>query len=270
MTSSKDARADTLPDLRDDYDLLRKAIKDAGATALSYFQSSTPVYHKRDGSEVTDADLAVDAQLHAELYTPRPAYGWLSEETLDDPSRLDARRVWIVDPIDGTRAFILDKHQWVISAALVEDGEPLVAAVYNPVKDELFAACRGRGAELNGKTARVSGKSNLHGAHILTPKRVAKRAGWHEPGEPEVETSFVYSIAYRMALVGAGRADGLISPGRKSEWDVAAGTLIVQEAGGEVSSSDGSAYRFNKREPTCDGTVAGAAGIHGELLAAGR
>lgn len=270
MTSLNDARNGGLPDLSEDYDLLLNAIRDAGATALSYFRRDTPVYHKADGSEVTDADLAVDARLHAELCTTRPAYGWLSEETTDAPERLAAKRVWIVDPIDGTKAFIQDREQWVISVALVEDGAPVVAAVYNPARDELFAGFRGHGAELNGAPARVSDTDDLHGAHVLAPKGVAKRAGWHEPGEPEVTTTFVYSIAYRMCLVGAGRADGLIAKGRKSEWDVAAGTLIVQEAGGRVTSTDGSAYRFNKREPVFDGTIAAPLGLHAQLLAAVR
>jgi len=309
MISPIERGSNGLPDLRQDHDLLLRAVKDAGATALNYFRCKTPVYRKSDGSEVTDADLAVDAQLHAELCTPRPTYGWLSEETLDDLARLDAPRVWIVDPIDGTTAFIQDRHQWVISAALVEDGAPVAAVIYNPVLDELFSACRGMGAELNGVSAKTSQLTDLHGAHILAPKGVARKAGWDKPGEPEVITTFVYSIAYRMALVGAGphilapkgvarkagwdkpgepdvittfvysiayrmalvgagRADGLISKGRKSEWDVAAGALIVQEAGGRVTSTGGTAYSFNKRDPVCDGTIAAPPTLHGKLLAA--
>jgi len=268
MMTRADADIGAPADLMADYDLLRQAVKAAGATALEYFRCDTPVYHKTDGSEVTDADLAVDAQLHAALQTPRPGYAWLSEETPDDAARLDAKHVWIVDPIDGTRAFVLDKPQWVISAALVADGEPVAAAVFNPAFDEFFAACRGCGAELNGAPIRVTQIADLHGAHILTPKSVAKRAGWLSPGEPEVETSFVYSIAYRMALVAAGRVDGVIATGQKSEWDVAAGALIVQEAGGRVTSGAGAPYRFNKRAPVFDGTVAAAPDLHGKLLAA--
>jgi len=270
MISPNDAGNGGLPDLQDDYALLCEAVVEAGATALSYFRQNTPVYKKSDGSEVTDADLAVDTQLQSALCAERPGYGWLSEEAVDDPARLEARRVWIVDPIDGTRAFILDKEQWVISAALAEDGEPVIAAVYNAAREELFTARRGCGAAFNGLPAHVSAQDDLHGAHILAPKSVAKRAGWHEPGEPEVETTFVYSIAYRMVLVAAGQADGLISTGQKSEWDVAAGTLIVQEAGGRVTSTAGQAYTFNKPEPLCDGTVAAPPRVHGKLLAALR
>ena len=124
MTSPNDARNAGQPDLSEDHDMLLRVIRDAGATALKYFRRDTPVYHKGDGSEVTDADLAVNAELHAKLRTPRPGYGWLSEETVDTPERLRARRVWIVDPIDGTKAFIQDREQWVISVALVEDGAP--------------------------------------------------------------------------------------------------------------------------------------------------
>lgn len=268
MTSTKNTGPDRLPALRDDHDLLREAVEAAGATALGYFRKDTPVARKPDGSEVTDADLAVDARLHDALCTARPGYGWLSEESADDRARLDAERVWIVDPIDGTRAFIQDRDQWVIAAALVEMGAPVAAAIYNPVRAELFTACRGHGAALNGAPVHVTARNDLHGARILTPRGVARRAGWLEPGDPEVETTFVYSIAYRMALVAAGRADGLISTGEKSEWDVAAGTLIVQEAGGSATSVKGAPYEFNKRSPVCDGTVAASPALHGMLLAA--
>ncbi len=255
-----------LPPLQDDYALLVSAVRAAGATALSYFNRNTPVYRKPDGSEVTDADLAVDAELRAGLAGARPGYGWLSEESADDPARLEAQRVWIVDPIDGTRAFVLDKPQWVISAALVEAGQPVAAAIFNPSRDEMFTAFLGEGAQFNDAPIKVSGCDALHGAHILTPASVAKRAGWSAADAPDVETSFVYSIAYRLGLVAAGRADGLISLGRKSEWDVAAGTLIVQEASGRVTSTAGAAYQFNKPEPVCEGTLAAPAKLHGELV----
>jgi myo-inositol-1(or 4)-monophosphatase len=266
----EEGSGNALPPLTDDFALLAAAVRSAGATALGYFNRDTPVYRKRDGSEVTDADLAVDAELRAALVGERPGYGWLSEESADDPARLDARRVWIVDPIDGTRAFVLDKQQWVISVALVEGGQPVAAAIYNPSRDEMFTACLGEGAQFNGTTIEVSRHDALHGAHILTPASVAKRAGWSGPGAPDVETSFVYSIAYRLALVAAGRADGLISLGRKNEWDVAAGTLIVQEAGGLVTTTAGVDYAFNKPAPVCDGTVAAPERLHGALVLALR
>ncbi len=255
-----------LPPLRDDFALLVQSVRSAGATALGYFNRNTRVYRKRDGSEVTDADLAVDAELRGALAGQRPGYGWLSEESADDPARLEARRVWIVDPIDGTRAFVLDKQQWVISAALVEAGQPVAAAIYNPSRDEMFTACRGEGAQLNDASIEVSRHDELNGAHILTPGNVAKRAGWRGADAPDVETTFVYSIAYRLGLVAAGRADGLISLGRKSEWDVAAGTLIVQEASGRVTTTTGAAYRFNKPEPVCEGTLAASVKLHDELV----
>jgi len=272
MTSATttDGAGGGLPRRDDDFALLVDAVRAAGATALSYFNRDTPVYHKRDGSEVTDADLAVDAQLRAALVGARPGYGWLSEESADDRARLEARRVWVIDPIDGTRAFVLNKTQWVISTALVEDGQPVAAAIYNPSHDEMFTACRGEGARLNGSAIEVSRHDALHGAHILTPASVAKRAGWRGPDAPVVETSFVYSIAYRLGLVAAGRADGLISLGRKSEWDVAAGTLIVQEAGGLVTTTAGGGYAFNKPEPICEGALAAPAKLHKELMLALR
>lgn len=264
-TNEHEGAGNALPPLQDDFALLVDAVRAAGATALGYFNRNTPIYYKHDGSEVTDADLAVDAELRAALLDRRPGHGWLSEESADDPARLQARRVWIVDPIDGTRAFVLDKTQWVISAALVEDGQPVAAAICNPSHGEMFTACRGKGAQLDGAAIAVSGHDELHGAHILAPAGVARRAGWCGRDAPQVKTTFVHSIAYRLALVAAGRADGLISLGRKSEWDVAAGTLLVREAGGRVTSVAGASYRFNKPDPVCEGALAAPARLHGEL-----
>lgn len=266
----KHGAGETPANLESDHALLIGAVKAAGATALNYFHRDTPVYRKRDGSEVTEADLAVDRELRTALLEARPAYGWLSEESADDPARLQARRVWIVDPIDGTRAFVLDKEQWVISAALVDSGQPVAAAIYNPLKQSMFTALRSDGARLDGSPIRVNSREDLHGAHILTPSNVARRAGWQGPDAPVVETSFVYSIAYRLALVAAGHADGLISLGQKSEWDVAAGTLIVQEAGGRVTTTTGEEYTFNKPDPICEGALAAPAKLHGELVQAVR
>lgn len=256
------------PSLDDDFRLLRSAVQAAGATALSRFRRGPRVMRKPDGSEVTEADLAVNDELHDALCVARPDYGWLSEESPDDQARLDAERVWIVDPIDGTRAFILGKAEWAISAALVEAGEPVLAALYNPATNEFFSASRCGGATVNGAPARVSDLDDLHGAHILTTGGVAKRAGWHGEDAPQVETSFVYSIAYRLALVASGRADGMFSPGQKSEWDIAAGVLIVQEAGGRVTTPSGEAHRFNKPAPVCDGALAAPRQLHGTLLSA--
>ena len=149
------------PSLEEDYALLKKAAREAGELALTYFRKSILVKKKIDGSEVSEADLALDVALKLELHTPRPDYGWLSEETEDDPERLKRRRVWLVDPIDGTNAFLRHLPEWTVSAALIEDGVPVLGVVFNPATHEFFHAMKGKGAFLNDEPIAASSKDSL-------------------------------------------------------------------------------------------------------------
>lgn len=217
---------------------------------------------KPDGSEVSDADLAVDRFLKETLRGARPAYGWLSEESEDDPARLAAERLWIVDPIDGTYAFLKGEAEWTVCAALAERGAVTLAAVYNPASGELFTASAGGGAALNGRPLRVRDADRLEGARLAGSRSLFHHKGlWDDPWPP-MDVFWVYSIAYRLSLVAAGRAEGTASLTLMSEWDVAAAALLVQEAGGVITQATGEPLAFNKPVPRVTGVVAAGPGLH--------
>lgn len=251
--------------LEEDYALLKKAAREAGELALTYFRKSILVRKKIDGSEVSEADLALDVALKLELHTPRPDYGWLSEETEDDPERLKHRRVWMVDPIDGTNAFLRHVPEWTVSAALVEDGVPVLGVVFNPATQEFFHAMRGKGAFLNDEPITVSKKSTLDGALLIASGGLFKKKIWKEPW-PEVKSRWVNSVAYRLALVACGRADATISLSAKSEWDLAAGALIVEEAGGVITDHHGKVHCYNCALPRLPSLVASGKELHPLLI----
>lgn len=253
------------PSLEEDYALLKQAVRDAGELALTYFRKSIMVKKKIDGSEVSEADLALDVALKLELHAPRPDYGWLSEETEDDPERLTRRRVWVIDPIDGTSAFLRHVPEWTVSAALVEDGVPVLGIVFNPATKEFFHAIRGRGAFLNDQPIKASEKDRLDGALLIASGGLFKKKIWKEPW-PEVKTRWVNSVAYRIALVACGRADATISLSTKCEWDLAAAAILVEEAGGAITDHHGKAHRYNLASPRFPSVVASGKALHPLLI----
>jgi myo-inositol-1(or 4)-monophosphatase len=251
--------------LDEDYRLLKAAVEEAGKLAHSYFRQEVAVRRKKDGTEVSDADIAVNEALKERLLGGRPDYGWLSEESEDDATRLERRLVWMVDPIDGTNAFLRHIPEWTISAALVQEGKPVAGAVFNPATGEFFHAIRGRGAFLNGTQIKVTGRETLEGALFIASGGLFKKRIWKEPW-PGVESRWVNSVAYRLALVAAGRADATVSLSAKCEWDLAAGVLIVEEAGGVVTDHHGHAFRFNLPIPRFPSLVAASPGLHAKLI----
>jgi len=254
-----------VPSLEEDYALLKTAVRDAGELALTYFRQQILVNRKPDGSEVSEADLAVDTALKLDLHTRRPDYGWLSEESEDDQERLNCRRVWMVDPIDGTNAFLRHLPEWTVSAALVEDGVPVLGAVYNPATQEFFRAMKGNGAFLNDQPIAASTKTTLDGALLIASGGLFKKKIWKEPW-PEVKSKWVNSVAYRLALVACGRADATISLSAKSEWDLAAAALIVEEAGGIITDHHGGIHRYNRASPRLPSLVASGKAMHPLLI----
>ncbi len=254
-----------LPSLEEDYALLKLAARDAGELALTYFKQQILVNRKPDGSEVSEADIAVDTALKLDLRTKRPDYGWLSEETEDDPQRLNCRRVWMVDPIDGTNAFLRHVPEWTVSAALVEDGVPVLGVVFNPATGEFFHAMRGKGAFLNDTPIAASKKSTLDGALLIASGGLFKKKIWKEPW-PEVKTRWVNSVAYRLALVACGQADATISLSAKCEWDLAAAAVIVAEAGGAVTDHHGEPHVYNRPTPRFPSLVASGKALHPLLV----
>jgi myo-inositol-1(or 4)-monophosphatase len=237
-------------------DRLASAVREAGALALHMFRGRPASWIKGASSPVSEADLAVDALLRERLLAIRDA-GWLSEETEDDPARLQRAEVWVVDPIDGTRAYLAGLAEWVIAAALVRFGRPLVAALYAPVSDELFLSVAGGGATLNGAPIRASTGDQLAGATFSGAKR---RLDSLAAVEPRIVTApRIPSLALRLARVATGALDGTFAASNSHDWDLAAADLLVHEAGGLVTSLTGESLIYNRPDP-----------VHGALVAAGR
>ena len=243
-----------------DLDLLENAVRTAGKIALKFFSGQYRRWNKPGGSPVTEADLAVDHFLKEELCRARPDYGWLSEESPDDPARLMARRVFVVDPIDGTVAFMKGRPHFTICAAMVEHNRPLAGVVFNPARDECFSAALGQGARLNGTPIQTSGRTQIENSRILGNRQVF--AGW-----PTVHVESFSSIAYRVALVAEGRFDAMISLTNKRDWDLAAADIILGEAGGRLVDGDGAPLVYNSPAAHQGATVAAGAGLIQPLLA---
>jgi myo-inositol-1(or 4)-monophosphatase len=254
-----------MTDLTHDFDLLRESAREAAALALSYRNRPIARERKADGSVVTEADKAVDRLLAARLKDARPDYGWLSEESLENERRLSARRVWIVDPIDGTSAFVEGGEDWTVALCLAEDGVPVLSAVVNPVRGEFFEARAGEGAFLNGERIFPSGQRELSGARVAVSPWPLAKGTWRPPWPGAVAIG-VNSSLYRLALIASGRADASFALNPKWEWDIAAGALLVSEAGGTVTGKTGVPLTFNSAEAKVAGIVAAAPALHGLLI----
>jgi myo-inositol-1(or 4)-monophosphatase len=226
-----------------DLDLLRDAAREAGEVAMRHYRRDPRTWAKGK-SIVSEADLAVDSLLKDRLRTARPDYGWLSEETADGPERLGLRRVFVVDPIDGTRNFLEGGREWTVSLAVVEDGRPVSAVLFAPVLDQLHEAGAGLGARLNGEPTRVSGEADLAAARAASPRRYAGPLA-EAAGIPREAIRFVPSLAYRFALVAAAELDFAVGGSGSHDWDIAAADLIVHEAGGALTGLDGRPLRYN-------------------------
>ncbi|WP_298438248.1 3'(2'),5'-bisphosphate nucleotidase CysQ [uncultured Jannaschia sp.] len=251
----------------DDAALLEEAARAAGAIARRHFGTGPECWDKGEGQgPVTEADLEIDAMLRDMLTAARPDYGWLSEESPDGPERLERRRVFVVDPIDGTRAFIAGETSFSHALAVVEDGVPHAAAIHLPLKDRMYVAARGHGATRNGCTIAPSGRDGWDGARVLGAKANFHPDRWRA-GRPPVKAGFVPSLAYRLALVAEGRFDAMLTLRPSWEWDIASGALIVAEAGGTVHDRRGAALRFNNAHPQVDGVVAGTPSVQAAMIA---
>jgi len=254
-----------VPDDADDGGLLVASVKEAGAIARKYFGGQFKSWHKSHGNPVTDADIEIDAFLKTTLLAARPSYGWLSEETADDPARLTRQRIFVVDPIDGTYGFVKRRPHFTIVASVVTSGRPVAAAIYNPITEEMFSGTEGGGAHVNGSVLHVSAKSEFEHSRLLAGRDFIDDARWPTPW-PALTVESRASIAYRMALVAKGEFDAMISLSDKSDWDLAAGDLIVREAGGRVTSQDGAMLRYNQPRPVQKGVVCAGPALHARLL----
>jgi myo-inositol-1(or 4)-monophosphatase len=242
---------------------LAACVRDAGALALSMFGAPLKTWTKGASSIVSEADIAVDDILRERLSVAAPGIAWLSEESADDPVRLDAKRVWIVDPIDGTRGYIAGAPDWAVSAALIENGRPIAACLFAPVSDEFFMAVGGCGATRNGVPIATSQGAGLAGARIAGPKNFLERLG---KITPFTITPRLHSLALRLARVAEGSIDAAVAGGHSHDWDLAAADLLVHEAGGALTPFEGEPLRYNCPVPRHAMLVAAGRARHAALL----
>ncbi len=248
--------------------LLVEAARRASKIALPLAGGAAKSWEKR-GNEgpVTEADLAINQMLLAFLRSERPDYGWLSEESEDDPSRLEKHSCFVIDPIDGTRSFMNGDNTWAHSFAVTKDGLPYAAVVYLPAFDYLYAAQLGKGAFLNHKPISVSTQRALDNANVLAARPAQQAQFWRNATVPGFTRHHRPSLAYRLALVAEGRFDAMITFRNSWEWDICAGALIAAEAGAIVSDRTGRKLSFNQKRPLTKGAIAAAPLLHNDIIA---
>ena len=251
-------------DRGDDLALLVRATRAAGGLAMHHFERGVTAWEKSPGHPVCDADIAVDDYLKAQLLGSRPGYGWLSEETGDAPNRLAQDRVWVVDPIDGTRDFLRQRTGWAVSVALVEAGKVVLGALAAPARQQLFVGVRGRGSHCNGRRLGVTGRSVLAGLAMPADPQGLTAAFWPERWDA-IAVEKPNSLALRIAKVAAGEADAFIEGRTIAEWDIAAAALILTEAGGMITDRGGAAIRYNQVVPEVRGLVAATPALHDDV-----
>jgi myo-inositol-1(or 4)-monophosphatase len=250
---------------RDDLALIREAALTAGRTALQARADGLKILSKADGSPVTDADIAIDTFLKQTLLAARPDYGWLSEETADDPARLARRSLFVVDPIDGTSAYLKGRPWFTVCIAVVQDGQPIAAIVHAPQLDETYEAVTGGGAWLNGGPIRPSGRMQLEGCAMLGSAKLFADPRWPRPWPP-MRIAVRSSIAYRIALVACGAFDAALALGPKHDWDLAAADLIAREAGACIGDHHGRRFAYNRPAARQAGLLCATPGLHELIL----
>jgi len=236
-------------------------VREAGHIARKFYGGDYKRWSKEGGSPVTEADLAVNKYLHDHLTAARPHYGWLSEENTDDPARLARREVFVIDPIDGTVAFLKNRPHFTICAAVVVEGRPCCGVVYNPISDELYSARTGAGAHRNGQPIHVSGRDRLADCAMLGDRTQLTQAPW-----PSMHVQNRNSVAYRLVLVADGSADASVSLTAKRDWDLAAADIILSEAGGRLTDTSGSVLTYNRPVTRQSSLIAANPKLHTEIL----
>lgn len=252
-----------------DLSLLVDAAQEAGRIASRYFQHGADRWDKPAGAgPVTEADLAVNSMLSSELRNARPDFGWLSEESEDGPDRTQNDSVFIIDPIDGTRSFIEGSRAWAHSLAVARDGVVTAAVVYLPMLDKLYSAEAGGGATLNGERIAASCHATPSGATLLAAKPALAPLNWASGTPPPFKREHRPSLAYRLCLVAEGRYDAMLTLRKTWEWDIAAGDLVLREAGAVTSDRRRNRLRFNNRQPQVDGCAAAGPMLHASMMEA--
>jgi myo-inositol-1(or 4)-monophosphatase len=252
--------------MNEDLALIGEAALAAGGLARDLRARGLDVKWKAGNSPVTNGDLAVDAMLKDRLLAARPDYGWLSEETADNTERLAKRRVFNVDPIDGTFAYLKGKPWYGVCIAVIDGDRPSAGVVYMPELDELYAAAAGEEAMLNGAPIHPSPQTELEGCAMLGDRKMFAHPAWPTPW-PAMQIETRNSIAYRMCLVASGAFDACLAPSPKHDWDVAAPDLICTEAGAVVTDHKGRTFRYNQPVPSQPALVCAGPRLHPLLLA---
>jgi myo-inositol-1(or 4)-monophosphatase len=237
-----------------DADLLTRTVREAGALARTMYRTDIKQWTKGASSPVSEADIAVDELIRQRLQAATPDYGWLSEESVDDRIRLDRQRVWIVDPIDGTRAYLGGRQDWSVSVALVEGGRPKLAAVYAPVTDEFFFASEGGGATLNGQAIVATAGEAFDIDRMAGPHFLLNRV--RGTSSPELRNYKIGSLALRISRVAEGALDAAFVGGNSRDWDLAAADLLLSEAGGRLTTLRGDLLTYNRVEVTHETLIA--------------
>ena len=260
--------SDPALDLAGARQILAATLREAGGIALRTFQTPVKSWLKDHASPVSEADIAVDDFLRARLAGPGSGCGWLSEETADDGSRRQARRLWIVDPIDGTRSYLAGRPDWVISAALVDDGRPVLAGVFAPVTDELFLGTAGAGATRNGAPIKASAGDRLDGVRVAGPKRLVQALA--AAASQIAVAPRIGSLALRLIRVAQGELEVAFASGSSHDWDLAGADLLVHEAGGAMTNLVGRSLTYNQPDLVHGALVAAGAERHVALIALTR
>jgi myo-inositol-1(or 4)-monophosphatase len=243
---------------------IHAAIEASRAVFARFTPGAIETEYKVGHDPVTEADRALDAVLRQELL--REGEGWLSEESVDDPVRLQRSRVWVVDPLDGTREFVKGIPEFCVSIGLVEDGRPVAGGIYNPATDETFLGSIDSGVLYNGKPSQPSQRKSLDGALVLASRSEVKRGEWKPFENAGFQIRPMGSVAYKLALVAAGLADITFTLTPKNEWDVVAGAALVQSAGGFVSTLEKTNLTANRRDPLLSGLLASGPFLKDKLL----
>jgi len=254
------------PDLAAEMAAALEAARAAGEIGLARLHQKVRVQRKADGSPVTEVDLAIDALLRERLLSTFPEDGWLSEEGEKGCHWLSCHRAWIVDPLDGTSGYLRGEPYWCIAIALLIDHAPVLGVLHAPALGRTWHAAAGRGAFCDDAPIHVSDRARLAGARIIGPAAIRKARCW-DASWPEVTVRRYPSLALRMAFVADGTADAMLAPGRKNTWDVAAGDILVREAGGRVADASGRPLRYDDETAKVNGVVAAGEGLFGEVLA---
>ncbi len=259
------SKAPSTSPAQDDMALLAGVIREAGDLALKYFKHDLDHWKKSDNTPVCEADIAVNRLLKQHLLAARPEYGWLSEETEDDARRLNNQRVWVVDPIDGTRAFLRGGNDWTISVAIVENGRPVTAAVIHPTSARLYSAVANCGAYVDKKPIATTLVDDLQHCRMAANSGAFRSKNWQAPW-PEMTITSYNSMALRLCHVAHGQEDATLTIRSKNDWDLAAADLLVQEAGGKVTTLDGRPLIYNGIHPVHENIAAAGLTLHAKLM----